>query len=503
MKLNYIKVFIPLLVVLLGVFLYTSRNDGPREDAITPLADRYALAADQVQALEFTTADNGTAKVNRATNGWELTVPGHYPADPGSVATFLTNLLAIQPDRILPPDEIAPSKLTEYGLDQPLHSVLLTGEGGKVLLNLEIGQPTSTGASYFARVKQDGAILTLPTVPLEALLKQGPNEFRSRQVLQLEPADITTIQVSYPREGGRGYTLRRGQEGWSVVDPFQYRGKERLMDATLVHLEDLKVDAFLDTPVTEAATNPALGLAVPEVVLTLTSNGGERQTLALGDPKPLEGVYATVTGIPQVVMVQQHITDKLLWQDKDVKEDRLVVFAADAIGSIEARLREADNLALEKTAAGWRRSKPTSAELAQKEVAPLLAAILALAPAEFIDPAQAATLDQEELGQSEYSLKLELQKADTFKSQVLTVGKLHRTKGYYVWDSNTPGIFLLPEDQVSHLLNVIGEVRGGDAPKAEQAAWSAEQRRLADEAAEKAADEAKKNKKKRKTTAKK
>lgn len=492
MKLNYIKLFIPLLVVLLGVFIYVSRNDEKAGDKPVPLAERYHLNPGTVALIEITGPD-GTARMERRGDHWQMSQPGDFPADPDVVDAYLQNLLALTPDRILA--SLPPDKLTEFGLDRPAYTVQLSDER-QVLLQLALGESNAAGSGRYAKAASDGAVLTLPVVPLEEqILNHQPNSFRSRQILQLNPAEVVSLQVFYPATES-GYTIERQPDGWMVTEPFLHRAKERLLDATFIHLEDYKVDEFLATPREMAAEDPAMGLLHPQVILTLTDSGGKIQSLSLGSPGgDLARLYATSSTLPEVFLAQQHLADHLRWKPEALKEDRLVIFGQDAIAAIEVRLRGADNLLLERTPDGtWRRSKPTIATLEQMEIQPLLAALTALAPQDYIEPDEAAILEESDLGFTSYTLRLELRKTDSFKSQDLTIGKLHRRRGYFTRDSLTPGIYLLPEEQVKALESKIEEVRGGNAPREAQQAWSEAQKKQMEDHAKKAAEEEKKNK---------
>jgi len=231
--------------------------------------------------------------------------------------------------------------------------------------------------------------------------------------------------------------------------------------------------------------------------VTLTDTDGSTQDISLGaEGGDLAAMYASSTSLPEIFLTEQFVGDKVKWSDADIREDRLVVFASDSIATIEVRLRGADNLILEMAPDGtWSRTQPTSLAFGADEITPLIAALVQLAPQEFVPEFEAANLDETDVGFSEYTLKIELKKADTFKSQLLTIGKLHRRRGYFTRDSLSPGIYLLPEDQVKELDKQIEKIRGGDKPKAEQEAWSAAQKEQLEENADQAAADAKKAKK--------
>lgn len=493
MKLNYIKVFVPLLVVLLGVFVYVSKQDKKPGDKVVPLAERYHLTGPSVALIEYTT-EKGTMRAAKDGERWQMSQPGTYPADGIEVAKFVDSLLAIQPDRILA--DLPSDKLAEYGLDQPTATIQFSDEK-QVLLNLKIGGLTASGSSYYAQAENDGAVLTLPIVPMdEQVLKYEPNSFRSKKVFQIDRENLAKIEVSYPTEN-RGYTLEKQPEGWQITAPFNYRAKERLIDATLIHFEDLEVDKFLPTLREQSAMDPSMGLGMPDSIVTLTNADGTTQQLSIGAPGgDLGALYASSPAMPEVFLAQQHIADKVKWSDAEIREDRLVVFASDTIATIEVRLRGADNLTIEKGPDGtWSRTQPTTLAFGADEITPLIAALVQLAPQEYVPESEAVNLDETDVGFSEYTFKLELKKADTFKSQLLTIGKLHRRRGYFTRDSLSEGIYLLPEEQVKELDKQIEKIRGGDKPKDEQEAWSAEQKAQLEANAEQAAADAKKAKK--------
>ncbi|MCG3151487.1 MAG: hypothetical protein GEEBNDBF_00760 [bacterium] len=499
MKLNYIKGFVPLLIILLGVFVYVSRQDGKQGDRLVPLSERYQVTPPAVIMVEFTT-EQGTMRAVREGDAWQMSQPGDFPGDTDTIETFVDALLALQPDRIL--EDLPPDKLTEFGLDQPAAMIQLSDDK-QVLLKLALGSTTASASGYYAKVEKDGAILTLPSVQLnEQILNKDPNAFRSRQVFHIDREALARIEVESPTRGTH-FTLEKQPDGWMMTAPIVHRAKERLIDATLIHFEDLKVDQFLPTRREQATEQSDYGLTVPDAIITLVNADGTRQQVSLGAPGgDLGKLYATSSDLPEVFLAQQHIADKVRWSEADLKEDRLVVFASDTIGSVEVRLRGADNLVLSRLADGtWSRTMPTPQSFGPDEITPLIKALVALAPQEYVPAEEAASIDESDLGFSEYTLKVELKKSDTFKSQMLTIGKLHRRRGFFTRDSLTPGIYLLPEAQVRDLEREIEAVRGGDAQKEAQQAWSEEQKKQAEENAKQAAAEEKKNKKKAKTAA--
>ena len=462
MKLNYIKVFIPLLVILLGIFIWTNQNN-PATNEVKPkaLAKMYSVDTGQVTSLEFTN-QHGTARMEFVDGRWKMTVPGDFTADTPQVDTFIAGILDTIPDRVLTQEEAADP--AEYGVSNP-QATLSFGSGTSQLLQLNLGKVNTTGSSYYAQINNDGTVVMLPTVGVEShILGADPNDFRSRHVMHFNSEKVQKIEIEYP-ETGDFYTVERRPNGWQVTHPFEYRGRERKIDAVFIHLEDLKVANFTDTPRASAGMNPGYGLAPPKIRLSLMDDRNQVQRLDIGvTTGELSEVYATATALPEVFTTQQHIIDKLTWTDEEIKEDRLVVFHKNSLGEVEVRLRGADNLVITKEAGNWIRKEPTDLDVEEERALEFIQSVLSLAPASYLTPDEAAEIDEDDLGFSEYTLKIELKKADTFKEQILTIGKLHRTHGFYTRDSASDGVYLLREEQVKEVQRQIDLIRGGDAP---------------------------------------
>ena len=489
---NYVKVLVPILVILIAAYQFSKKHDEKADTAQTPLASRYSLDAKGVSGIDFV-GPQGEARIARVDGGWQMSAPGNFPGDGEKVEPFVQGVLDITPYRALA--DQATDQVAQFGLDKPAADIQLS-DGSKVLMDLAIGSMTADKSHYYAQEKQDrGTVLLLPTVPVEALLKNAPNDFRGRKIFHVDPSTLAKIDVAYP--GGTGYTLEKEADGWQVTKPFTYRAKERMIDALIVHLQDLQAEEFLPTPREQAAADPVTGLATPQETLTLTNADGSKQTLNVGKyGLKLNQLYVTASTMPETLITQQYIADKLRWTDADVKEDRLVIFAEPSITAVEVRLPGADNLEVNLAADGsWNRIQPTNKSFSGAEIKPLLEAIITLAPQGFISQADADLMDDADLGFEEYTMQIVLKKSETLEQQILTLGKLHRQKGWFTQDSLTKGVYLLPEAQVRALQQQIETIRGGDAPKDVQQKWTADQDAQMQKNEEQAAEDAKKAKK--------
>lgn len=104
--------------------------------------------------------------------------------------------------------------------------------------------------------------------------------------------------------GGRTVRATRVGEQWRVVEPAGNRVPSDLIDAL--------VAAVLETPAEPVSTDADrladFGLDAPSAKLTFGRTNGSPVTLSLGSANPAEtGVYGTVEGHPQVVLIGSNV----------------------------------------------------------------------------------------------------------------------------------------------------------------------------------------------------
>jgi Domain of unknown function (DUF4340) len=290
-----------LLNVVLFFFIFTVghkwQTDALWEESRTRVLGPEAAA---IQSLEISGVRMaGPIRIEKQADGWLLTKPVEWPANPNAISRILNELMLLDHYTSFLVKDLAKSglSLADYGLDKPQITLTFTAginggaPGGKTApvplktVTLRIGDTTKVGNRLYIlspdgerihvvdRKLADSLALTVGQLQADTIFDIPFFEVRS---FNLQTGAPTNLRVRVRRDGPDGHR-------WSFEAPILARASPYQVELTVNSLNALYTNSFLDAasvppPDRTALNNPAFRL-------TLEGNG-RRETLLLGNPVP-------------------------------------------------------------------------------------------------------------------------------------------------------------------------------------------------------------------------
>ena len=234
-----------MLAVGLFAFIYVYERSWDDSEAASARADRLFQGLDVagVTALEVTRS-NVLIRVERATNGWRMTLPVDYPAQPTAIENFLNVLSGLNRHTYLSAQDItrSPEQLVAYGLQPHRASILL--EKNEQRTELWVGAPTVVGDRVYVRkAGEEGVVVTDGT--LTDWLPPNPDAWRDRSLITLDSISFDRFAIRQPELLPFEFQ-RTGKKGsWKIISPMDVRANHALIENLLNELQQVRVDGFV------------------------------------------------------------------------------------------------------------------------------------------------------------------------------------------------------------------------------------------------------------------
>lgn len=324
------------LNVALFFFIFYFERDWRIERASNEARHRVlGIEAADIRTLEVTGTAPGTSfTLERRGEGWFLTKPVEWPANPVAVSHILNELQVLENVTSFPTKDLEKNgqKLADYGLDQPkLTLSFSSGEEGPAERTtvLRIGDTTKVGEHLYL-LSSDGEKIHVVSRSLADSLQLPFEELRSDIVftipafearsLNLQTASPSSVRVRIDKEGSR----------WLFRTPVNARAAKNATDLAINALDALRVKSFvLQNP---PATAPD---AAPALRVTLEGNN-RHETLFVGTSAGDNDYYAqledrhaifTVTIPPELMGMFKDAADQL-------RDRHILDFDATAVTSV-------------------------------------------------------------------------------------------------------------------------------------------------------------------------
>jgi hypothetical protein len=275
----------------------------PLED----LRDRAVLhvSAASVASLSLKNS-SGELTVARDKEDWKLTEPSASQADKDSVDSLLSALAAAQLTGVA---SEKPDNLPKYGLATPAITFTAVDDNGQKF-TLLVGK--KDGDDYFARDVSRPMIFRI-SEDLHKKLSEGPGDFRDKQVIHLDAADIQRVEI-HDSNGYMVVSSTKDKPGqWTVEAPDAEKGKSAAGWKVLDPLTGLKAEDVVDRP----AAGLTAQLANPAVRAVLTDTSGKTVTLRISKPSG-DFVYAQASDSSSVYKLKKQVLDNFSLKPADL-----------------------------------------------------------------------------------------------------------------------------------------------------------------------------------------
>ncbi|MDD2765049.1 MAG: DUF4340 domain-containing protein [Opitutaceae bacterium] len=232
------------------------------------------------------------AHIAKRADGWMLTKPIEWPANPHAVSRMLNELMFLEHETSFLVKDLSKSGLTlaDYGLDKPRLTLTFTaGLDGAPLktVALRVGDTTKVGNRLYV-LSPDGERIHVVGRGLIDSLALTLDQLRADTIFNIPLFEVRSFNLQTGAPANLRIRLRRDGPLWSFEAPILTRADRTEVELAINGLNALHTRSFIDP----AAVPPdQTGLTNPAFRLTLEGNG-RRETLLLGSPVVPTGTEA-------------------------------------------------------------------------------------------------------------------------------------------------------------------------------------------------------------------
>lgn len=256
-----------LILAGLGGYIYFVDAERPA-GGVEQKEKVFTVEADQLQEIRVTTGGE-TSVLRKADGTWQMAEPVATDADQTEVSSLSSNLATLEENRVV--DENA-SDLAQYGLAEPAIEIAFKADGD-VNGALALGDKTPTSSDLYA-VRPGEQRVFLVSAFLESTFNKTPFDLRDKRILHFERDKVDRLDIAV---GPTRIALARNGSEWALEQPIAARGDYGAIEGLLTRLSSASMTKLVEAP----KDLEALGLAQPEVVLTL-GTGSSKAELAVG-----------------------------------------------------------------------------------------------------------------------------------------------------------------------------------------------------------------------------
>lgn len=198
------------------------------------------LNRDQIQKIIFDKGLPNPITLERGADGWSLVLPAQDQADNDVVEAFLDQIMGEKSSASV--GEGAQIKWSEYGLDQPMGSVILeTNSGAKQIVTVSMKK--NFEGLPFLRRDEESRILVGNLVWIDFLTK-SVDHFRNLKVFRNQISKVDLIKV---RNAQGEFELKNKEAQWVSSSHSQWKLDQNAVREILTQLSLAKGKTLLET----------------------------------------------------------------------------------------------------------------------------------------------------------------------------------------------------------------------------------------------------------------
>lgn len=252
---------------------------------------------------------------------WVLVSGGNsMTAKAKSIDTFISRFSPLNAT-----DVVDPAKKTDWGLDKPAFSCVLSVEG-QPDIRLEGGRPNAKGDGYVrvGDAKED-IVYSMAKYSFEQLFPKG-TDFFELPALAFDKKTIDAVNITGP---AGNVALARNGETLGVTQPeCDLKPIPTAVDNVATALAALRPSDYADG-------DPGLG--EPTRTITFTAAGQPHKIAAFGDSKCIEGIYVKIDDKPEVLVIGKADMGKIFPTPNDLFERKLFDFETENVAEIAVK----------------------------------------------------------------------------------------------------------------------------------------------------------------------
>lgn len=374
------------VAVLIGLGAYVYFVDSKLPDSDEEAKEKVFADFDSETATALTLSPRTGVRIRVAREGeaWKLTEPQQVAADASAVESLLGSIANLEVDATIAEGE---TDLAQYGLESPRVRVEVERESGATPVTLEIGDKAPAGGGVYARVPDQGRVVTVAS-HLETTFDKEPFDLRDRDLVKVERDDIVAIDVEGP---GATFGLERvADERWLITAPVRTRGSRWPVDGLVGNIANLKMEAVANEKADDFAP---YGLDPPVWRVRAKLRNEAEVVIAFGS-SPEDGKHHVRVGDASLVAV----TDDALVGDLEkgldgLRAKRLVeastyqVVGFDAV--LDGQSHTFERQGEDEAEQSWKRTSPDAADLEADVVQDVLYGLGGIDAVGFVDAPEA------------------------------------------------------------------------------------------------------------------
>jgi hypothetical protein len=306
MKPKGLLIAVVLLAVLGGVTWWSNKTQADKAKA--PAADApvklLTIPDDQFQEIKIKKVTDEALSLKRENGKWQMTAPKPMAADQDAAAAMVSTLSNLTADKVV---EEKATDLKPYGLDMPTLDVEIVRKDGKTD-RLLIGDDTLNGTGAYAKLANDGKVVTVTTT-VKTSLDKRPDDLRDKRLLTFDADKLSRVELA--AKGPAVEFGKNGQNEWQIVKPRPLRADGSAVDGLVSKLKDAKMD------LSEADAAKQFAAAAKVATVTVTDAGGT-QTMEIRRDKD-KNVFAKSSAVEGVYKANADLADGV---DKGVDDFR-------------------------------------------------------------------------------------------------------------------------------------------------------------------------------------
>lgn len=313
----------------LGAYLYLVEMPAMDQEAKGDVLVDVDPASVGKLRLEY--PDGSAIEVVREGDDWKMTEPVAYPAEKGSVESFLTTVQETKIERRLAKDEV--EALSTYGLEGETGTqarLELETTDGKELPAIVLGIATPVGYQAFARREGSDEVFVIPLLLQSSAVKK-PEELRKKTMFAADSTGVRHVVIDKP--GEKIELEKRGEATWAMLSPIRDAADTESVRSMLDSMTTIDAIAFFDGPQVDRA---AFGLDDGATRFLAEREDGAATEFRIGkEAKDAPaGFYFERASDGQVVKVPDWVGTKFAPPAAELREKRLLACKVDEIRSL-------------------------------------------------------------------------------------------------------------------------------------------------------------------------
>ncbi|HWA26734.1 MAG TPA: DUF4340 domain-containing protein [Lacunisphaera sp.] len=344
------KVTVVLLFLNVVLFCYIYYYDRPLLRDLDERKKSHQVLPTEIASMDSftrTSRTGETVRMEKRGDGWWLTAPYEWPANPNAVSSvhnelqFLKNVTSFAVADL----DKSGQTLADYGLADPAYTVEFTA--AQKTFKFLIGDDTKTGNRLYV-LSPDRSRIHVVGRSLAETVGLPLNNLRAESIYSIHVFEVRSLNIQTTTPANIKVRLRRDANSrWSFESPILARAAKTAVEQTINELNSLSAKSFLDP---HDADLDRTGLNSPILRITLEGNA-RRETLLLGKPAPTAGDYYAKIEDKSVVFttaVNPKLLEKLGSSQESLRDPRVVDFEPATVTSLTITAPGQPELSLQK-----------------------------------------------------------------------------------------------------------------------------------------------------------